>query len=69
MPASQWNPLSPPVAKKTQEGARLQATRPRCNDIGGHVIHKPQQASAANKHLQYSDGNYASRVYTLYCFF
>ena len=31
--------------------------------IGGHVIHKPQQTSAAYKHLQYSDVNYAFRIY------
>lgn len=38
-------------------------TASRCNDIGGHVIHKPQQASAAYKHFQYSDGNYVFGVF------
>ncbi len=33
------------------------------------VIHKPQQSSAADGHLDYSDENYAFGVYTLYCLF
>ena len=53
----------------TQAGAQMQATKLRCNDIGEHVIHKPQQASAADRHLDYSDENYAFGVYTLYCLF